>query len=87
MAGISEWLNHHLFPLITITDLNSLKQLLLTVLTQLSELLAPRFFVFDFFTNSNFDLFPLIVYLMDLSIGLILCLLLLNSRDINYATE
>lgn len=86
-TGISAWLNQYLFPLVTVSDFSSLKQLTFTLMTQLADLIAPRFFVFDFLTNTNFDLCPLIIYLMNLSIGLILSLLLLNTRDINYAAE
>ncbi len=85
--GINDWLNKHFFPLLTTSSFESTLASLNTLVGQLSDLIAPRFFVFDFLTNSTFDIYPLVTYLMNLCVGLVLCNVLLNWRDINYASE
>lgn len=85
--GIYEWLNKHFLPLLLTCNPHDFLTLLNNLVTQISDLIAPRFFVFDFLTNSTFDIYPLVTYLMNLCVGLVLCNLLLNWRDINYASE
>ncbi len=85
--GIYEWVNKHFVPLLITCNPHDLLIGLSNLLTQISDLIAPRFFLFDFLTNSTFDIYPLVTYLMNLSVGLVLCNVLLNWRDINYASE
>lgn len=85
--GVYDWLNRHFLPLIITCSPHDFLTMLNNVITQISDLIAPRFFVFDFLTNSTFDIYPLVTYLMNLCVGLVLCNLLLNWRDINYAAE
>lgn len=85
--GIYEWVNKHFVPLLVSCNPHDLLTGLNNCVTQISDLIAPRFFVFDFLTNSTFDIYPLVTYLMNLSVGLVLCNILLNWRDINYASE
>lgn len=85
--GVTGWFKHSVFPLISMTSFDTTIEFMTVVLSQLSDFIAPRFFVFDFVSNFTFDLYPLISYLMNLCVGLLICLLLLNWRDINYAAE
>ncbi|MBS2002166.1 MAG: hypothetical protein JST44_11720 [Cyanobacteria bacterium SZAS LIN-5] len=85
--GVYDWLNKHFLPLIITCSPHDFLTMLNNVITQVSDVIAPRFFVFDFLTNSTFDIYPLVTYLMNLCVGLVLCNLLLNWRDINYAAE
>jgi ABC-type transport system involved in multi-copper enzyme maturation permease subunit len=85
--GIYDWSNRHFLPLLTTCSPQALFAGLNTLIAQVSDVIAPRFFVFDFLTNSTFDIYPLVTYLMNLCVGLVLCNILLNWRDINYASE
>ncbi len=85
--GVYEWLTKHFLPLIFTCNPHDFFTMLNNLITQISDVIAPRFFVFDFLTNSTFDIYPLVTYLMNLCVGLVLCNLLLNWRDINYASE
>ncbi|HEY9677072.1 MAG TPA: hypothetical protein V6C76_03645 [Drouetiella sp.] len=85
--GVLDWLHKHILPLMTSVDPSTVVAGGTALFNQMIDLVAPRFYVFDFLTNSTFDLYPLVTYAMNLCMGLIICTLMLNWRDINYATE
>lgn len=85
--GVYDWLTRHFMPLMMTASPDDILTGISNLINQISDLIAPRFFVFDFLTNSTFDVYPLVTYLMNLCVGLVLCNVLLNWRDINYASE
>jgi hypothetical protein len=86
-SGLLNWLQTHIFSILPLTDLIFPFQMALTIAGGILGIIAPRFYVYDFFTNAAFDWLPFFNYLFNLSAGLMVCLIMINSRDFNYATE
>jgi len=86
-SGLFNWLHAQIFWILPWRDLIYPFQFAFTFIGGVFDIIGPRFFVYDFFTNAAFDWLPLFNYLFNISAGLMVCLIMINSRDFNYAAE
>jgi hypothetical protein len=86
-SGLLNWLHAHLFWMVPLPDLILPFKALADLAGGTLAIIAPRFYVYDFCTNAAFDWLPFFTYLFNLSAGLLVCVLIINSRDFNYAAE